>query len=241
MDNFRAPILIFLTYSTLVICISFKAFSAQSSWTASWIWTMEIYGHNDKYRVILGLSTLLFWAAGFISSAGIAYLLPNWRIAFLAMSCPTLLFIAYIWIIPESPIWLISKGKDSEAEAILSQVAQRNGVEMPNLELHEAKTFEFETLDHPDQDVNACCSLIATPRVRSRTIIMSFLFFVGSFVYYGLSLNSSGVGGDDNIFVTFTLYGLMEIPAIGFAILSLSSLGRRLPTVFLFLSAGDLK
>ena len=76
------------------------------------------------------------------------------------------------------------------------------------------------------------------PLIRKRTMILSFLFFVGSFVYYGLSLNQSSVGGDQNQFLTFTLYGVMEIPALLFAMLGLSYFGRRLPTVLLYSSAG---
>ena len=87
-------------------------------------------------------------------------------------------------------------------------------------------------------ECNACCSLIATSNIRLRTMILSFLFFVASFVYYGLSLNQSSVGGEENKFLTFTLYGIMEIPALIFAMITLLCFGRRLPIVFLYLSAG---
>ena len=199
---------------------------------------MEIYGSNDKFRVIMGLSTLLFWAAGFIAAPVIVHLLQNWRICFLVMTSPTLFFIFYAWIIPESPLWLINKNRQNEADAILVEIAEKNGqfisddfINLNNLE---------KSPNEEDESCNACCSLIATPRIRARTFILSFLFFVASFVYYGLSLNQSSVGGDDNQFLTFTLYGLMEIPALIFAIFSLSCFGRRTPTVLMFLLAGKL-
>lgn len=196
---------------------------------------MEIYGTNDKYRVILGLSTLLFWAGAFMSAPGIVYLLPNWRHSFLAMSTPTLLFVFYVWIIPESPLWLINKGRYEEADAILKEISDVNG-----LFFKATDDEKLTVIDHHEaiEESNACCSLVTMPRIRNRTMIISFMFFVASFVYYGLSLNSSSVGGDNNLFITFTLYGAMEIPAIIFAMLSLSCLGRRLPTLLEFLMAG---
>lgn len=219
---------------------NFQAFAAQSSWTCSWIWTMEIYGTNDKYRVILGLSTLLFWAGAFMTAPGIVYLLPNWRHSFLFMSAPTLLFVFYIWIIPESPLWLINKGRFDEADAILKDVSETNGLFFNTSDDEKLTMADSENHVHESDDCesSACCSLVTMPRIRNRTMIISFMFFVGSFVYYGLSLNSSSVGGDNNRFITFTLYGAMEIPAILFAMLSLSCLGRRLPLFFEFLLAG---
>ena len=205
---------------------------------------MEIYGCNDKKRVIYGLSTLGCWAIGYVSTPGIVYLLPNWRIAFLAMSLPTLLFVFYLWVLPESPTWLIHKGRIEEAAAILEQVSLKNNLPILD-ESFIRKTEEasssvhcsFENLE--DQKCSAVFwSLFATPRLLMRTIILSFCFFVGSFLYYGLSLNSNSVGGNDNLFITFTLYGLMEVPAVAFVIVCLLALGRRLPTVLLYLFAG---
>ena len=101
-------------------------------------------------------------------------------------------------------------------------------------------TLNFKTVSTPLKvpECDACCSLVTMPRTRLRTVILSCLFFVGSFVYYGLSLNQSSVGGDQNQFLTFTLYGLMEIPALLFAMISLSYFGRRSPTMLLYLCAG---
>jgi len=90
-------------------------------------WTVEILG-NGKWRTIVGLSTLYFWAFGFVTISAIVYALPNWRWAFLAVSLPTVLFANYAYLIPESPMWLISQGHISQAQAILNEAATKNGL-----------------------------------------------------------------------------------------------------------------
>jgi MFS family permease len=88
---------------------------------------VEILG-NGKWRTIVGLSTLYFWAMGFVTISGIVYALPNWRWAFLAVSLPTLLFANYAYLIPESPMWLISQGRVHQAQDILNDAARTNGL-----------------------------------------------------------------------------------------------------------------
>jgi hypothetical protein len=94
-------------------------------------WTVEILG-NGKWRTIVGLSTLYFWAIGFVTVSAIVYALPNWRWAFFAISLPTLLFLNYAYLIPESPMWLISQGLIVQAQRILNEAAVRNGLRPVN-------------------------------------------------------------------------------------------------------------
>ena len=54
--------------------------------------------------------------------------------------------------------------------------------------------------------------------------------------YYGLSLNSGDIG--NNPIVTFTFYGLIEIPAILVSICSIVTAGRRLTLILLTFGAG---
>jgi len=98
---------------------------------------------------VVGLSTLYFWAAGFVTVSAIVFALPNWRMAFLAMSLPTLAFINFSKVIPESPMWLISQGRIPEAQQILNEAASRNGLN-PVTEL--AKIVEEVDAEDHDYD-----------------------------------------------------------------------------------------
>ena len=48
-------------------------------------------------------------------------------------------------LIPESPRWLLARGRDQEAEDIIRQVARVNGVQLPE------KVFDKKTLDEAEQ------------------------------------------------------------------------------------------
>ena len=84
---------------------------------------------------------------------------------------------------------------------------------------------------------------------RPQEVLILFgSWFVTGLTYYGLSLNSSDLGktGDDDgeasaatdAYLTFTLYGLIEAPAIAFSIVSTITAGRRLTLTLLLVGVG---
>ncbi|XP_018024060.1 organic cation transporter-like protein, partial [Hyalella azteca] len=72
--------------------------------------------------------------------------------------------------------------------------------------------------------------------MRRRSLNMFFCWAVVTFMYYGLSLNSSNIGG--NIFVNFILTMLIEIPSYFFAWWALDRMGRKGTLMFTFLLGG---
>ena len=56
--------------------------------------------------------------------------------------------------------------------------------------------------------------LLSNRSLLLKSLILFFNWFVNSFCYYGLTLNSYGWGG--NIHLGFAINGIMEIPAYGF-------------------------
>ena len=68
------------------------------------------------------------WYFGSIIAAWLTFgtnQIPNnwsWRIPSMVQAVPSLLQLSFIWLVPESPRWLIAKGKEQEALKILADV-----------------------------------------------------------------------------------------------------------------------
>ena len=87
---------------------------------------------GGKWRVIAGLCLEFPCALGFTTLPAMAYLLPNWTHLQLAITLPTLAFIAVAFLIPESPRWLLTKGRMEEAEETLKNAVKSNGLNWPH-------------------------------------------------------------------------------------------------------------
>ncbi len=83
---------------------------------------MELFG--PAYRTMAGCIIEAFWAMGLIIMGLVAMYIQNWRYIQLAINIPTLGTIVFIWIIPESLRWLISKGKYDKAKTVVKLIVK---------------------------------------------------------------------------------------------------------------------
>ncbi|XP_075444042.1 solute carrier family 22 member 13-like isoform X4 [Ascaphus truei] len=71
------------------------------------------------------------FAVGLMVLAGLSYAIRNWRLLQLVGSLPTALLFFYIWVLPESPRWLLTKGKNEKAKKLLQKAATINKRTIP--------------------------------------------------------------------------------------------------------------
>ncbi|CAM1313040.1 SLC22A3 (predicted) [Pycnogonum litorale] len=79
-------------------------------------------------------------------------------------------------------------------------------------------------------------SLLRTPNMRRKALIMFFCWAVNAFVYYGLSFNTNDLGGDP--FINFLISGALEIPAYIMTALIVLYFGRKYPLTFVMVVGG---
>ncbi|XP_042759048.1 solute carrier family 22 member 14 isoform X2 [Panthera leo] len=82
-----------------------------------------------------------FFSVGVMFLTGLANSLPHWRLLFLVGGAPVFPLIFYIWILPESPRWLLMNGKLEEAKQMLCYVAGVNKKTIPLSLLDKLKDF----------------------------------------------------------------------------------------------------
>lgn len=91
---------------------------------------LELVGPN--YRSFVTVMTCTFYTFGIMMLSGVTYLSQDWVQMAWYTSAPFLLYFFYILVMPESPRWLLAKGRLEEALTILETMARVNGKKFPN-------------------------------------------------------------------------------------------------------------
>ncbi|RUS77365.1 hypothetical protein EGW08_014879 [Elysia chlorotica] len=195
--------------------------SGSGVFSVSFVYIMEVVG--PSYRMFAGIFIELFWCAGLFLLVGAAYWIRYWRYLVAAMSFPALLFISYIWIIPESPRWLISRGKYDQAEKVLQKIAKSNKRQIPEGLLED--TFKEEKNSDTKKEAAKVWRLFSHRILLFRTLIIAFNRFALDLTYYGISLNIGHLSG--NLYLNYTLSSVVETLATICVLLLIFRLGRR--------------
>ncbi|XP_076670177.1 organic anion transporter 3 [Andrena cerasifolii] len=111
-------------YPTFLALRGLQGVFAQGLQNSTYILSLELF--PAKARTFVALVMQIAWAIGLVLLAALSYVIPDWRILQLAVSVPTAITVLYIWIIPESPRWLLAKGKTTEADMAVERITKYN-------------------------------------------------------------------------------------------------------------------
>ncbi|RFU33770.1 hypothetical protein B7463_g2584, partial [Scytalidium lignicola] len=205
---------------------------------------------HPQHRAIFTTIYNATWYFGSIVAAWVTYGTNQvagpwaWRIPTVIQAFPSVIQLMAIWLVPESPRYLITKGKNEKALSILAKVHARGDV---NAELIQIEYREInETLKlEKELEGNAWLELFKTPGNRHRVIILVALGFFSQWSGNGLVsyymtnvLNDAGV---TNSKLQLEINGILNIinfvVAIGMCFV-IDKFGRR--PLFLFATAGML-
>ncbi|HWR10057.1 MFS transporter [Sporomusa sp.] len=133
--------------------------------------------HRGKMLVLQNSS----WAIGWLLAAVISYLIIpkyGWQLAFYIGALPALV-VVYVWrILPESAMYLVSKGLHAEAHVLVSKIEQELGVPVgepsPLSEIVSTNTKKIGFMD------------LWSPLYLRRTICLWVLWFGMVYSYYGI-------------------------------------------------------
>lgn len=197
---------------------------------------------GPKKRVLAGTMISATFAVGQVITALVAWAVPYWRRFTIAIYAPSVLFIAYYWLIEESVRWLLSKNKRKEAARIIFKAAEVNKqklspesikalTEEPQVEQEKSLPSETKT-----DEISLIKQVLRSKKILFRLFICSFWWITLTFVYYGLSINSVTLAG--NSYVNYILTSLVEIPGYVLSALTLNRFGRKSSIMTAFLICG---
>ncbi|XP_033124964.1 organic cation transporter protein-like [Anneissia japonica] len=236
------------SYIIFVIMWFILAMCVAATFSSIFILILELF--PPEQRSTASCISPVFWGTGLCLLAPIGYLFQNWRYFQLAITFPVILFLPGWWFVVESPRWLQSQGRMSDLKKVLVKMAKFNGVDPDfiNEDQDECKPNENTKKVNcsvrvpgtkpniSDEETNDVIQLkskrtytfmdtVRTSRLRIVTIVLSYMWFVNSLVYYGLSLNSSSLAG--NRFVNFFIIGVADVAAHLFTLWALPRFARR--------------
>ncbi|OXA57254.1 Organic cation transporter protein [Folsomia candida] len=218
----------------LMIARFVLAFASPGVYGTSFVLVIEVLGPG--WRGLAGNLFCLPFAVGYMLLPGVAYYIRNWRYLQLALSGPSLILLATWWFLPESPRWLLRRGRVEEAESILRQAAATNGRKkmLPTSfgdmvakigDYEKEETVSITWKKRLSSVLDGYASLLRSPKLRLRTLVIYFCWASISMIYYGVALNSPNLSADRYLY-TF-IGGVLEVPSYFMVPPLIRFLGRR--------------
>lgn len=197
------------------------ALVTSGSYMSIFILGMELVGR--KKRAIGSVIISFVFSMGQVMLGLLAMYVRKYRLLLRIIYIPTFVVLSYIWIIPESIRYLLSKGRNQDAVAIIQRAAKVNGVKLSDKSLDSLKECS-------GSDVVVVTKGNFLEVTKSRILLLRlvnccFCWFTNGFVYYGLSVQSVVLGG--NKYVNFIMVSVGEIPAVALTYVLLQRVGRK--------------
>uniref|UniRef100_H2U423 Solute carrier family 22 member 15 n=1 Tax=Takifugu rubripes TaxID=31033 RepID=H2U423_TAKRU len=163
---------------------------------------------GKSYWAMTGTLTSLCFAIGIALFAALGYLIRPWRNLTTAANSFGVLFFLLSVTLPESPRWLYCQGQTDRAEQVLRHMAMRNGNTVTNLMLQRVVAAKVSS---PTKRQTGLLQLVVHPVLRIRTVVLMYVWYSCSLVYYGLTLGAGDSSGSR--YMNVAMYGLVEVPA----------------------------
>uniref|UniRef100_A0AC34RJ45 Major facilitator superfamily (MFS) profile domain-containing protein n=1 Tax=Panagrolaimus sp. JU765 TaxID=591449 RepID=A0AC34RJ45_9BILA len=184
---------------------------------------MELIG--PKYRRLASISPAISWAIGQMILGVMASYIRDYQYLHAAIALPALFFVGYWCIIPESARWLVAHKRFDEADKILQKAARINKATLPANWYKELEKTQEQKNEKLDERRYNFIDILRTPSIRKRSLPVFLCWPICSMMYYGLSMNTSFLGGD--LYLTFIFGGVSEIPAVILTYFLLDIIGRK--------------
>lgn len=147
----------------------------------------------------------------------------NWRWMFASQAAPSLLFLGLLLLVPETPRWLIMKGKKAAAKTILEKIAETESI--------EEEVAEIENSFHAKHSVSIkqLFSKTYRPVLWIGIIVAIFQQVTGinSIIYYApVIFKETGISGSSSLLQTIAI-GVVNIISTFIAIGLVDKIGRK--------------
>lgn len=241
------------------VCRFLNSATSASIFTLPYILVTELIG-PDQRTSIIGLAACC-WTLGICILPGVAYLTRDWVLMTL-IPCLAALPLYSMWkVVPESPRWLLSKGRYQDAYDVMANIAIVNGRDVPAdlmqqlVSLNREKTAKSNrspsissavltnksgavtSVDTVTPGAASFMAIFQYPGLRRKFFLMLFCWTANVCAYRGLTLNFENFHGNE--FINWFLLSVVEFPSnLGSWALMETRLGRRWTSTLSMLTGG---
>ncbi|CAH2084349.1 unnamed protein product [Euphydryas editha] len=224
-----------INYEMYVIVEFLETVAGASAFPAAYILTIELLGQDKRVLTTAFLGIML--VLGGLSFALLAKAFPYWRTFIIVVYPPSILFLSYIYFLPESIRWLLSKGRKEEALKIVEKAAKMNKVTLSEETIRQLTTIEEKVnIDEKKEEEGLWMQVMRSPIIMTRLVICSWWWITCTFVFYGLAINSVSLAGDK--YTNYMLVVSVEIIAVVTNALVLDRIGRKRTLLIAFVVCG---
>lgn len=188
----------------------------------------------NQLNIVIGISVAFFsnylilqWSqenTGWISSLGIDQ--HNWRWMLGVEAIPALFYLIFLYIVPESPRWLVMQGRQSEAKAILQTLQPNNDAEADIADIENSlKDVSGAKANKLSELFNSKMKLVMIVGI-SIAVLQQITGINAVFFYAPMIFEQSGIG-TDAAFMQAVAVGLVNLVFTFVAIYLIDKLGRR--------------
>ena len=169
-----------------------------------------------------------FWSFGLLFAATVSYtMIPTvgWQAAYAVGALPVLYGVFFWLVIPESPRFLVERGRGAEAEEMLLRIEAGYSRELPPV--------VENSVSHPRGAVRARFGDLWTGEFRRRTISIWTINFCLVFTYYGIyiwlpALLVAAGYPVEQVLLLMVYLSLAQFPGKALAALLVESVGRKM-------------
>ncbi|KAI1280337.1 Organic cation transporter protein [Halotydeus destructor] len=187
---------------------------------------------GTKYRTWCASGYQIVFALGQVLLAVMAYNVRHWRhlevcLAILFASGSLLRFL-----VPESPMWLVSKGRNDEAHDFVLKGAKWNRIQL------KPRSVPFQTLSPvSDSKSGTFADIFQHRKLRRWTLNLFVSWAACGFIYYGLSFSAESIGEGSSIYFNTALMCITAVPFIILATAAADRWGRKGSLITTFLAS----
>lgn len=185
-----------------------------------------VVGLSSAYFVNYFIMKAIAVETGWVASLNLEQ--QAWRYMLGSEIIPALIWLLLLFFIPESPRWLVYRGRLEEAKRILHKITPDEEIEQQVLEVEESMHHGQET-----QSIWSQVRELLSPRMRTAVIVGTLIALVqgasgiNAVLFYAPTLFEQLGAGTDAAFAQATWVGVISMVSTFMAILLIDRIGRR--------------